>query len=79
MYRCELCGQLTRPGQPAHKVVTETRERSYLPPQESTPTRRGGRSRRSRRPARASDGVGREIVTERLVCSACADSHQPEE
>jgi hypothetical protein len=73
MYRCELCGKLTKPGQPSLKVVTETRERTYLPPQEPAPTRRGGQGRRPRRKAAPSDGAGREIVTEKLVCADCAE------
>jgi hypothetical protein len=76
MYRCELCGQLTKPGQPSYKVVTETRERTYLPPQDPAPMRRGGRGRRSRGPANPSDGTGREIVIEKLVCSVCASAHE---
>ena len=78
MYRCELCGQLTEPGQPSHKVVTEIRERTYLPPQEPPTTRRGGfgRSRRTKAP---SDGIGHEVVTEKLVCAACAEGLEPDE
>ncbi len=72
MYRCELCGQITKPGQPSFKVVTETRERTYLLPQEPSPARRGGSGRRSRRAADPSDGIGHEIVTEKLVCADCA-------
>jgi hypothetical protein len=78
MYRCELCGQLTKPGQPSHKVVTETRERTYLPPQEPPTTPRGGygRPRRTKAP---SDGIGREIVTEKLVCADCAEGLDQDE
>jgi hypothetical protein len=80
MYRCELCGEITRPGQPSFKVVTETRERTYLPPQDPPSGRRGGgKGRRSRRPGTPSDGIGREIVTEKLVCADCAAAFQTDE
>jgi hypothetical protein len=78
MYRCELCGELTKPGQPSYKVVTETRERTYLPPQEPSPMRRGGRGR-SRRTKAPSDGIGREIVTEKLVCADCAAKQESDD
>jgi len=79
MYRCELCGQLTKPGEPSHKVVTETRERTYLPPQEPATTRRGGHGRRSRRSRAPSDGAGCEIVTEKLVCAECAAAFESDD
>jgi hypothetical protein len=78
MYRCELCGQLTKPGQPSYKVVTETRERTYLPQQEPPTTRQGGHGR-SRRTKVQSDGVGREIVTEKLVCEDCVPGFEGDE
>jgi hypothetical protein len=77
MYRCEICGQLTKPGQPSFKVVTDTREKTYLPPAEQP--RRKPRGPRSRRPPTPSDGIGREIVTEKLVCADCAAAHEADE
>ena len=74
MYRCEICGQITKPGQPSYKLVTETRERNYPPPAER-PRPSNARSNRSRRRSAPSDGIGREIVTEKLVCADCAAEH----
>jgi hypothetical protein len=74
MYRCEICGQITKPGQPSFKVVTETRERSYPPPTVQSGGGSAGRAR-SRRPSTPSDGIGREIVIEKLVCADCAAEH----
>lgn len=71
MYRCEICNQLTKPGQPSTKVVTDTRERNYPPPAVQ-PRKSNSRGPRSRRRSAPSDGIGREIVTEKLVCPDCA-------
>lgn len=80
MYRCEKCGQITKPGQPSNKIVTETRERTYLPPQQDPGNdRRGGRRGRSRRSKAPSDGIGREIVTEMLLCDDCAAAIETDE
>ena len=71
MYRCEICDQLTTSGQPSYKVVTDTRERNYPPPADQ-PRSSSARGARWRRRSAPSDGIGREIVTEKLVCADCA-------
>jgi hypothetical protein len=73
MYKCELCGRVVEPGQPAIKRVVETRVREYAPRQNPNgkPPKRQDRSRK-----RNGDpgGTGTEIVQEQLLCASCSES-----
>ena len=72
MYRCELCGETSAPGEQAHHVIVETREVSYPRRSHSqAPTRRKDRQKRARWGADPG-GEGAEIVDEALACTACA-------
>ena len=72
MYRCELCGDIVKPGTPAIKRVVESREREY-PPRADAPTTKGRPGGRRRRVKGDPGGSGREIVCERLLCPVCAE------
>lgn len=73
MYQCELCGEISAPGEQAHVVIVETREVSYPSRSHSQPPSR--RKDRTKRKRWGSDpgGEGAEIVNESIACGACAD------
>jgi len=62
MFICqnEGCGRISEPGQPQHKVVTETREKTYI-----------RRFRRYDRTWDQEEVLGSEIVKEIRVCPDC--------
>jgi len=62
MYKCGLCGTLSKPTEPANRVVTQTRPKVYDVPQSSKSKRRTPRS-------------FTEIVKEVLACLSCATKH----
>ena len=70
MYRCQSCGTIVGPNQPALKVTTETRERQY-PQRGEANARAIGRRRSKMDPG----GTGLEIAEEKLLCAACAEKH----
>lgn len=72
MYRCELCGETSKPGEQAYHVITETRDVDYPRRSHSqAPMKRKDRTKRKRwRPDPG--GNGAEIVDESLACSECA-------
>ena len=74
MYRCELCGDVVKPGTPAIKRVVETRQREY-PPRGDAPMTQGRPGGRRRRAKGDPGGSGLEIVCERLLCPACAEKN----
>jgi len=57
MYRCQKCGKVSGSGEPAHKTITETRQKEY-----SNDDR--GRTRLT---------YGTEIVKELTICTKCAE------
>lgn len=77
MYRCQKCNIVVGPNQKIHKVVVETRPRTYAV---SRPVRRGrGRRRQEEEPMGQASGY--EIAKELEVCPSCAASlsaEQPE-
>ncbi len=68
MYQCELCKKVTPPGTKAHRVVVETRPRTY-PPQLK-------RQWIGAKPIKdymfGRTGEGWEIVREVMACPDCA-------
>lgn len=73
MYRCESCGSVVGPNQPAIKVVTETRERNY--PQRPDAN---ARSKKARRRSKSDPGgAGLEIAEEQLLCRSCTQQQTP--
>ncbi|MEZ6130863.1 MAG: hypothetical protein R3C59_19505 [Planctomycetaceae bacterium] len=77
MFRCQICGQVSRSGTRANKVVLVSRARNY--------SQRGGhegfqRRFRGVRPPKVEydkGGKGHEIVREVLACEACAARVKP--
>lgn len=74
MYRCELCGDVAKPGTAAIKRVVVTRRREY-PPRTDAPTRKSRPGDRRRRAKGDPGGSGREIVREQLLCPTCAENN----
>ena len=80
MYKCEICGTVSPPRTPAHKVVLETRSTSYaFRPKANACWKRKGDTRKY---VKIDDpgGRGRERAREVIACAACAakfaaDSH----
>ena len=58
-YRCQECGKAVKPGEPAHRVVTEVRAVTY-------PLRRNARG-----DVIDKGGSGSEIVSEKTLCGSC--------
>jgi len=73
MFRCQNCDTVVPAGTPAHKIVTQTREKEYAQ-REAAPDNRRRFGRRFRR-SRIIDpgGHGHEIVREIMVCPECAE------
>lgn len=71
MYRCQMCGQSTKPGQPIQRVVTQTRIKEYHPRVYWTPGKAG-------RKVEDPGGEGREIAKELKVCPDCSFRHWAE-
>jgi hypothetical protein len=73
MYRCEICGELSQPYQPAHRIAYETR-RTFYPkrPKANACYKRlkDGGTKFVRRDDRG--GTGYEIVREVTACGRCA-------
>lgn len=72
MYRCEICGESSKPGDQAYHIIVETRDVSYPRRAHSqAPMKRKDRTKRKRwRPDPG--GSGMEIVNEALACVDCA-------
>ena len=68
MFRCEECGKVVPAGVSAVKVVISERVKEYL---ERTATNPRGRGMRATRTIDRG-GVGREIVSEKMMCPECA-------
>lgn len=64
MYRCQMCGQSTKPGDPIRRVVMKTREKDYQPRKYKLPGK-------NKMEVRDPGGCGREIVKELAVCGVC--------
>ena len=75
MYRCELCGALSKPGQRAIHIIVKTRPVSYPARANSqAPVKRNDRTKRKRWRSDPG-GTGNEIVDQALVCRVCASAH----
>jgi hypothetical protein len=78
MYQCQLCGAVQPARAPAHRIILETRARTY-------PERKAVHlvpKHKKKRPKRKEDeylddpgSKGLETVQEALVCSSCAATH----
>ena len=73
MYRCEICGHLSQPRQPAFKVTLETRRRFY--PHRPKVNACYKRIRTGTKFVHTDDrgGVGEETAREATACAACAE------
>lgn len=58
MFRCSKCGKVSGPKETQHKIVSETRDRTYTDPPSKRTKRRGPMSHK-------------EIVSEEVVCGKC--------
>lgn len=76
-----MCGSVVPHGIRSHKIVVNTREKTYEPrgtrPRERRPWQRGRRGQSStRRQVYDKGGHGREIVRELVVCPDCAKKYE---
>ena len=70
MYRCQKCNIVVGPNQKIHKVVVETRPRTYTL---ARPVRARSRGRREEEEP-LGQANGYEIAKELEVCSTCASA-----
>lgn len=71
MFRCEECSKVVPAGVSAEKVIMSERVKEYP---ERTATNPRGRGMRATRTIDRG-GVGREIVSEKMMCPECAAKH----
>ena len=64
MYHCQLCNKLSEPNKAANKIVIEKREKQYT-----------NRLKKGLKEV-TKESHGWEIVSEKLVCSSCANPHE---
>ncbi|MGB5811883.1 MAG: hypothetical protein WBG86_15195 [Polyangiales bacterium] len=69
MYRCQLCNRVSRPGERATKVVTESRPAEYPSRSKAQRARTGRRSKFHDDPG----GAGYQIAKEAMACASCAE------
>lgn len=78
MFRCQECGTIVASGTRSHKIVVQTREKTYEPrganPRER-PRWSRGRGRSKKKAPYDKGGQGTEIVRELMVCPECAAQH----
>ncbi len=67
MYRCEVCGQLSQPSEPASVVVVETREKIYPRREQAMKRGKGASMRWIEDPG----GRGTEIVRQEIRHERC--------
>lgn len=84
VFRCQMCGSIVAHGIRSHKIVVQTREKTYeargTRPRDRRPWQRNRRRGRStRQSGYDKGGHGREIVQELVVCPECARQHEPTE
>jgi|GEM_PF-2878669 len=71
MYKCELCGKISKPRTPSHKVVLETRTMFFsLRPKAFACWKQEGNRKKFVRPDDPG-GMGKQIVKEATVCQDC--------
>ncbi|MEW6207515.1 MAG: hypothetical protein AB1631_04055 [Acidobacteriota bacterium] len=72
MYKCEICGTVSAPRTPAHKVVIQTRRATYPFRQKVNACWKWKGDRRKFVHTDDPGGAGWECAREALVCATCA-------
>jgi len=75
MFRCQKCGTIVASGIRSHKLVVQTREKTYTAREPERPQGRYARRKNRHKKKQNYDrgGHGYETVRELTVCPSCAE------